>query len=111
MLTLRLLPFVLASAGLAAQTTTIFPSEYTAVAEGPFNSPNLPLANGTSRVLIVYDRNDVTVPAGASITKLGFRQDTTTTTLDTGRGLQLEVRMGWSTQDPNAPSSTFDANY
>jgi hypothetical protein len=108
---LRYLSTLLVAAGLAAQSTSIFPSEYTAVAEGPLNSPNLPLANGTSRSLIVYDRADVSVPNGATITQLGFRQDGATTQLDTGRALQLEIRMGWSTQDPNSPSTTFDTNY
>lgn len=105
------LPFVLAAAGLAAQTTSIFPAEYTAVAEGPFNSPNLPLAFGTSRVQIVYDQQDLTVPAGASITHLGFRQDATLTTLDSGRALQLEVRMGYTSNNANSPSTTFDSNF
>ncbi len=99
------------AAGLAAQSTSIFPSEYTAVAEGPFNSPNLPLANGTSRVMAVYDQADLTVPAGATITQIGFRQDATLTTLDTGRALQLEVRMGYTTQAPNSVSTTFDSVY
>jgi hypothetical protein len=110
---LRLLPFVLVlvPAGLVAQTNSIFPAEYSAVAEGPFNSPNLPFANGTSRVLIVYDQQDLAVPTGASITRLGFRQDATLTTMDTGRSLQLEVRMGYTTASATAPSSTFDTNY
>jgi hypothetical protein len=104
-------PLVALAAGLAAQTTVVFPAEYTAVAEGPLNSPNLPLAFGTSRVLVVYDRQDVTVPDGASITQIGFRQDTAVTTLDTGRSLQLEVRMGYTTASSSAPSTTFDTNY
>jgi hypothetical protein len=95
----------------AAQSTAIFPSEYVGVPEGPFSSPNLPLANGTSRVLIAYDREDVAVPQGASITKLGFRQDATLTTLDVGRTLQLEIRMGYTSRSALSLSSTFDANY
>ncbi len=108
---LHTVSLLLVAGGLAAQTTAIFPAEYTAVAEGPNNSPNLPLANGTSRNLIVYDRADVAVPAGASITHLGFRQDASTTTTDNGRALQLEVRMGWTTNDALTPSTTFDSNY
>jgi hypothetical protein len=106
-----LLSVVTLAAGLAAQTTVVFPAEYTAVAEGPQNSPNLPLANGTSRALIVYDRQDVSVPDGTSITQLGFRQDATLTTIDTGRALQLEVRMGWTANTSATVSTTFDANY
>jgi hypothetical protein len=108
---IRCLPLFLVAAGLSAQSTSIFPSEYTAVAEGPNSSANLPLANGTSRTLIVYDQVDVAVPAGRSITQLGFREDATTTTLDTGRGLQLEIRMGYTTQSPNSLSTTFDSIY
>jgi hypothetical protein len=100
-----------ATTGLAAQQTAVFPAEYTAVAEGPFNSPNLPLANGTSRVLVVYDRADLAVPEGASITSIGFRQDATLTAMDTGRALQLEVRMGFTAASAVAPSTTFDTNY
>jgi hypothetical protein len=100
-----------AATALSAQTTVVFPADYAGVAEGPLNSPNLPFANGTSRVQLVYDRLDLAVPAGAAITHLGFRQDSTLTTLDQGRTLQLEVRMGMSTQPSGAPSSTFDANF
>jgi hypothetical protein len=109
--TLLPLVAVTAAAGLAAQQTAVFPAEYTAVAEGPNNSPNLPLANGSSRVMVVYDRADMAVPDGASITQLGFRQDGTLTAMDTGRALQLEIRMGWTTASATAPSTTFDTNY
>lgn len=102
---------VLFVAPVFAQSTAIFPAEYSAVAEGPYNSPNLPLAYGVSRTLVVYDRRDLAVPAGASITHVGFRQDATLTTMDTGRTLQLEVRMGLTTQPATAPSTTFDTNY
>ncbi len=109
--TLRtLLPLALATAAVG-QSVSIFPDEYTAVPEGPFNSPNLPLARGTSRVQVLYDRQDLQIPSGNMITKLGFRQDATITTEDTGRTLQLEVRMGWSTNSPSQMSTTFDNNY
>lgn len=100
-----------AATALTAQTTVVFPADYAQVAEGPLNSPNLPFANGTSRVLLIYDRLDLAVPPGATITHLGFRQDQTLTTLDQGRALQLEVRMGMSNQPAEAPSTTFEANY
>jgi hypothetical protein len=106
-----LLPLLAAASGLAAQTTGVFPAEYAAVTEGPLNSPNLPLANGTSRVLVVYDRQDMAVPDGASITRVGFRQDATLTAMDAGRALQLEVRMGFTANSATAPATTFDANY
>lgn len=108
---LRITSLLLVASGLAAQSTTVFPAEYAAVAEGPFNSPNLPFANGTSRVMAVYDQRDLAVPAGHAITRLGFRQDATVTTMDAGRALQLEIRMGYTTASAIAPSTTFDSNY
>jgi hypothetical protein len=96
---------------LPGQSIAIFPDEYAAVAEGPFNSPNLPLANGTSRVMCLYEQVDLAIPSGRSITKLGFRQDATLTTLDTGRTLQLEIRMGYSANTQASMVTTFDANY
>jgi hypothetical protein len=108
---IRFVPFVLALAAVPAQTTTVFPAEYAAVAEGPFNSPNLPFANGTSRVMVVYDRLDIDVPVGATVTQLGFRQDATLTAMDAGRSLQLEVRVGYTTNPSAAPVTNFDANY
>src|SRR5262245_52505183 len=108
---IRFLPLFVVAAGLTAQSTSIFPSEYSAVAEGPNSSANLPLANGTSRTLIVYDKDDVGVPSGRSITQLGFREDAGTSAMDTGRALQLEIRMGYTTQSPNSLSTTFDTIY
>lgn len=106
-----LLPLLLATTGAVAQSVAIFPDEYAAVAEGPFNSPNYPLAFGTSRVQVLYDIVDLAIPSGHTITKLGFRQDATLTTLDAGRTLQLEVRMGWSTNTPTSMGTNFDNNY
>ncbi|MCA8949310.1 MAG: hypothetical protein KDE27_07395 [Planctomycetes bacterium] len=105
-----LLPLLLGGA-LAAQTTTIFPDEYVAVPEGPGNSPNLPLASGTSRVQVLYEGVDLAIPSGHQITKLGFRQDGALTQLDTGRGLQLEIRMGYSSEDSATMGSNFANNY
>lgn len=99
------------SAGLAAQTLTVFPDEYAAVAEGPLNSPNLPFANGTSRVQFVYDSVDLAIPSGHSITRLAYRQDGTLTTLAQGRVLQLEVRMGYSSLSSATLSTNFANNY
>lgn len=106
-----LLPFALCTAATLAQNVAIFPDEYVAVPEGPLNSPNLPLARGTSRVQVLYDRTDLQIPSGHVITKLGFREDGTLTTLDSGRTLQLEIRMGWSANSPAQMSTTFDNNY
>jgi hypothetical protein len=106
-----LLPLLILTTGAVAQTVAIFPDEYAAVAEGPFNSPNLPLANGTSRVQVLYDASDLAIPSGRTITRLGFRQDATLTTMDTGRTLQLEIRMGYSTNSPTSMVTNFDNNY
>jgi hypothetical protein len=104
------LPFLLAAAA-SAQTVSIFPDEYAAVAEGPFNSPNLPLAAGTSRVLCLYEHLDLDIPTGHQITRLGFRQDGTLTTMDAGRTLQLEVRMGYSTATAANLGTSFAGAY
>jgi hypothetical protein len=107
----HLLPFALITASTFAQSVAVFPDEYAAVPEGPFNSPNYPLAFGTSRVQVLYDQIDLAIPSGHVITRLGFRQDATVTTIDAGRTLQLEVRMGWSTNTPTSMGTNFDANY
>ncbi|MCR9243853.1 MAG: hypothetical protein NXI31_02395 [bacterium] len=107
-----LLPLIAAiSGGLAAQTTTIFPDEYVAVPEGPFNSPNLPLAFGTSRVQCLYEVSDLAIPNGQQITKLGFREDGTTFGSDTGRTLQLEIRMGYSSETAASMTTNYANNY
>ena len=106
-----LLP-VLAGVDVArAQNVAIFPDEYAAVPEGPLNSPNLPLARGTSRVMCLYRRTDLQIPSGDQITKLGFREDGGITTVESGVAMQLEIRMGWTDEDENSMSSTFDNNY
>jgi hypothetical protein len=97
--------------GLAAQNVAIFPADYANVADGPFNSPNLPLANGTGRGQVVYEQWDLPVPIGASIRRLGFRQDSALTTMDAGRGLQLEIRMGYTTATSANLSTTLDSNF
>lgn len=79
--------------------------------EGPFNSPNIPFSAGTSRVLCLYDRTDIAIASGRQITKLGFRQDATLTAMDTGRTLQLEVRMGYSTATPANLTTNFANTY
>jgi hypothetical protein len=104
------LPLALIGATLTAQNITIFPDEYENVAEGPLNSPNLPLAKGTSRVQVLYETSDLAIPSGHQITRIGFRQDATLTTLDSGRTLQLEIRMGYSTQTAASMTTNFANN-
>lgn len=112
----RLLPFALLPAmllpgALTSQTLTVFPDEYANVAEGPFNSPNYPFAYGTSRVQIVYEAVDLAIPAGHQIRRLAYRQDRTVTTMNPGRTLQLEVRMGYTSHTATTFTSTFANNY
>lgn len=106
-----LLSAALLATSALAQNVAVFPDEYVAVPEGPLNSPNLPLARGTSRVQCLYNQIDLAIPSGHVITKLGFREDATLTTLDNGTTLQLEIRMGWSTNDHVSMVTNFDNNY
>lgn len=105
-----LFPAVLLATTALAQTA-IFPSDYTAVSEGPLNSPNLPLSRGVSRVQCLYEASDFTVPVGHQITQLAFRQDATLTTMDAGRQLQLEIWMGYSDKTTTSITTTFANNY
>ncbi|HEX5051106.1 MAG TPA: hypothetical protein VFZ65_04995 [Planctomycetota bacterium] len=106
-----LLPLPLLCAAAIGQSIAVFPDEYAAVPEGPFNSPNLPLAGGTSRVQCLYEAIDLAIPSGHQITKLGFRQDGTLTTTDLGRTINVEIRMGYSTFTAANVASNFDNNY
>ncbi len=110
-LNLSILALALLGGSLCAQTLTIFPNEYAAVAEGPFNSPNQPLAAGTGRSQFVYDGVDLAIPSGHSITRLAYRQDATLTTMDAGRTLQLEIRMGYTTLNAATLGTNFATNY
>jgi hypothetical protein len=62
-------------------------------------------------VQFVYDAASLSVPVNHQITKIGFREEPSFTTLLPGRSLQLEVRMGYSTFGSNNLSSTFDNNF
>ena len=110
-LSLSLIFWSVTGAAATAQTVAVFPDEYAAVAEGPLNSPNLPLASGTGRVQCLYEATDISVPSGQSITRLGFRQDATVATLDTGRTINVEIRMGWSTLTATTMTTNFANNY
>jgi hypothetical protein len=94
-----------------AQNIAIFPDEYSAVADGPFNSPNRPLSGGTSRVLQVYEAADLAIPLGRSISRIGFREDVATSGIDLGRTLQLEIRMGYTTANTTTLTGTYASAY
>jgi hypothetical protein len=102
-------PATFCACALAQQS--IYPADYTAVPEGPLNSPNLPLALGTSRVLCLYEAEQLGVPVGNTITQIGFRQDGATAATDNGRQLQLEVRIGYTTATVTTMVTNFDNNY
>lgn len=95
----------------AAQNVEIFPDEYAAVAEGPLNSPNLPFATGTARVQLMYEVDDLSIPIGNQITKIGFREDGTLSAVDLGRTLQVEVRIGYTTHTAATLTNNFDNNF
>ncbi|MFT6082929.1 MAG: hypothetical protein ACI8UD_003929 [Planctomycetota bacterium] len=107
---LHTFPLALLCAATTAQIA-VFPDEYVAVPEGPFNSNTLPLSRGTSRVQCLYDLVDLSIPVGNQITRLGFREDGTTTQIDQGIAMQVEIRMGWSTFDHQSMTTNFDTNY
>ncbi|MCA8954278.1 MAG: hypothetical protein KDE27_32520 [Planctomycetes bacterium] len=112
MTTKFLLLFSTLGAAIApAQNEAIFPDEYEAVAEGPFDSPRVPFARGISRVMFVYEAVDIAVPTGNQITRIGFREDGTLTAMDPGRVLQLEIRMGYTTETAATISGTFATQY
>lgn len=100
-----------AGSAARAQTVAIFPDEYAAVADGPYDAANLPLANGTSRVQILYNAIDLAIPSGRQITKLGFREDPSGFGMDTGRIINVEIRMGWSTYTHTTLTSNYANNY
>ena len=95
---------------LPAQNTATFPA-WSATRDGSTSENNLPLANGVSRVMMVYDKAELTVPANSSITKLGYRQDAQNKVASTGYSVQLETLMGESTKDYSTVGANFANNY
>jgi hypothetical protein len=96
--------------GAAAQTA-VFPPDYGNVPEGPFNSQQLPLAYGTSRVQMVFDTVSMSVPVGRQISAIGWREDGQVPTMNPGRSLQLEVRVGYTTHTAATLTGTFDNHF
>jgi hypothetical protein len=80
-------------AGLAAQTSVVFPTTHATIPNGSSYVGWVPFSNGISRVQLVYEDWDLAMPHNTPITRIGFRQD------DIGgpapqQLLQMEVRMG-----------------
>ncbi|MEO6594081.1 MAG: hypothetical protein ABIP94_04945 [Planctomycetota bacterium] len=103
------LSFVLLSAGLLAQGSYVFPSTHATIPNGSSYISNVPFSAGISRIQIVYEGWDMTLPVNTPITRIGFRQDSTQTSVS--RILQLEVRMGQTSATATSLSTTFDNNY
>lgn len=101
----------LSAPALSQTAVSIFPADYIDVSEGPANSPNIPLAQGVSRVQIVYEAADLPIPSGRTITRIGFRQDATLTAMDTGRTTNLEIQMGYTTATAANIGTNLNNNY
>ncbi|MFO1055222.1 MAG: hypothetical protein U1F36_23635 [Planctomycetota bacterium] len=100
--------FALLAPLAVAQTTTVFPTEWTNTA-GDSYSNRLPLSNGISRTQFLYESQFLPITNNHQITDVGFRQDNNTAS--TGKSIQLSIYMGSSTFNYSNVTSTFDSNY
>ena len=91
-----------------AQTTTVFPTDWTSVAGNSYET-YYPLAAGISRTQIVYDRRDLPITNNHQITQVGFRQDDSTAS--TGKSIQLAIYMGGTSFDASTLTSNYANNY
>jgi hypothetical protein len=97
-------------AGLAAQTSVVFPTTHATIPNGSSYVGWVPFSNGISRVQLVYEDWDLAMPHNTPITRIGFRQD------DIGgpapqQLLQMEVRMGTTLASAATIGPDFDTNY
>ncbi len=99
---------LLLAAAATAQTTVTFPSDH-ATLEGQYSATNFPYAYGVSRLLAVYESWDLGIAPNTPISRIGVRQNGTTAS--TGRAVQLEVRMGYTTRTAANLSTSYDSNY
>lgn len=106
---IRLIPVLALACGLQAQNIATFPSDHATIPVGYASQSTFPYSYGVSRVMVVYEAWDVTVPNGHQITRIGFRAHGTTVAL--GKSLQLEVRMGTTQQTATTLLTNFDNNY
>lgn len=91
-----------------SQNTTVFPSDHATIANGGEQTAGIPVSWGISRMAFVYDDHDLVIPAGRTITALGFRQDGSTAS--TGHTIQLELRIGPAATASTNTSGTFTNN-
>lgn len=99
---------LLASAALVGQSV-VFPSTMTNVTNGNSYISWFPFSDGISRLQVVYDDWDLGLQPNTPITRIGFRQDSTQTSVS--RLVQLEVRMGTTTSTSSTIGTTFDSNF
>ncbi|MBK8976196.1 MAG: hypothetical protein IPM29_09730 [Planctomycetes bacterium] len=91
-----------------AQTTTVFPTEWTNTA-GDTYSNRLPFSNGISRTQFLYESAFLPITTNHQITDVGFRQDNNTAS--TGKSIQLAIYMGSTTFTADTVTSNFANNY
>jgi hypothetical protein len=95
---------------LGAQNVATVPGDAIHVAPGSYSySANFPYSYGVSRMMAIYEPWDISIPNGAHINAIGFRQYGTSAS--TGHALQLQVNMGTSNNNSSNTSSTFASNY
>ena len=105
------LPLVLASAlvaGASAQNISTIPSDHTSV-NGFRDERNIPFASGANRCLMVFESSDLLIPAGRTISRIGFRLDDNRT--GAAAQIVLEMFMGQTMLDSRSLSSSFATNY
>lgn len=100
-----------ALASLSAQSNTaIFPPSLVNT-DGEYGNPTIPLSGGVSRVQMIYESYQLTLPNLAAISAVGFRQDGGNAAASTGYQLQLQILAGTTTKDSTTASALFANNY
>lgn len=94
--------------GLLAQSI-VYPSSHQNIPNGSSYNGSWPFSSGITRCQIVYEDWDLNLPAATPITRIGFRQDSTQTSVQ--RLVQLEVRLGTTNLTASSLSTTFDNNF
>ncbi len=105
----------LAAALPAQQNVTVFPSDHADPNVTGGNLPGsswqntFPFSAGVTRQMALYESFDLQIPDGRRITHVGFPRYTSIAS--TGVRIQLEIRMGHSTNDVQNIDATFANNY
>lgn len=108
---LAIVSIALAAPLCAQDTTSVFPSDHR-TREGAAFSDRGPLSAGVQRSMIVYERWDLELAAGARIRKVGMRQNGDRNR-SAGRGMRLllEVCLAHTRKTARTASPTFADNY